>query len=82
MRTNKSTKLAVRLEPKEKRLLNYFANRLGVSSSSLVRNQIKTMLKELEEAVEDKHYINMVKISSLVGPTYSHEEIKDLFEVK
>lgn len=82
MKINKSTKLAVRLEPKEKKLLDYFAGRLGVSSSALVRNQIKSMLKELEEAVEDKQYINMVKISSLAGPTYSQEEIKDLFEVK
>ncbi|MEI7579110.1 MAG: hypothetical protein WCJ58_03655 [bacterium] len=79
---NKTTKLAVRLEPREKKLLNYYATRLGLSSSALVRNQIKTMLQELEEEVANFRYVNMTKISSLTGPTYSQEEIKELFAVK
>jgi len=81
-KTNKSTKLAVRLEPKEKHLLNYFATRLGVSASALVRNQIKSMLKDLEGELSDAKYINMTKIPTLGGPTYTQEEIKDLFEIQ
>jgi len=82
MKTNKSSKLAVRLEPNEKRLLDYFATRLGVSSSALVRNQIKTLLKELEEKVSDSHYVNITKISKLSGPTFTQEEIEQTFEVE
>lgn len=81
MKTKKSSKLAVRLEPKEKKLLNYFATRLGISSSALVRNQIKSMLKELEEKVSDSHYTNLTQINTLSGPTYSQEEIEELFEI-
>ena len=82
MKNNKTSKLAVRLTPKEKELLNYFATRLGVSASALVRNQIKTMLSELEDKVSDTHYINMTKLPTLTGPTYSQEEIEDLFEIE
>jgi predicted DNA-binding protein len=78
---NKTSKLAIRLEAKEKNLLNYFATRLGVSASSLVRNQIKSMLQELEDKVTDSHYINITKINTLSGPSYSQDEIEDLFEI-
>ncbi|MFQ5492725.1 MAG: hypothetical protein ACE5DX_01020 [Candidatus Dojkabacteria bacterium] len=82
MKNNKSTKIAVRLEPREKKLLFYFATRLGISPSALVRNQIKSMLGELEDKLADTHYLNVTKVSSLNGPTYTQDEIEDLFEIK
>jgi len=81
VKTNKTSKLAIRLEPREKDLLNYFATRLGMSPSVLVRNQIKSLLKDLEEAVENKYYVNIAKISAISGPEYSQEDIESLFEI-
>lgn len=82
MKYKKSTKIAVRLEPREKQLLFYFATRLGLSPSALVRNQIKTMLNELEERVSDAHFLNITNITALQGPTYTQEEIEKLFEIE
>lgn len=82
MNKNKTSKLAVRLEPKEKRMLNYYAAKLGVSSSALVRNQIKSLLQELEEKVTDSHYVNVTKLSTFSGPTFTQEEIEDIFEIE
>jgi predicted DNA-binding protein len=82
MKNNKTTKIDIRLEPRERKLLNYFATRLGVSPSALVRNQIKVLLSELEGKVEDNFYANLAKVSITTGPIYTHEEIKQLFEVK
>jgi len=79
MKKNKTTKIAVRLEPHEKKLLFYFATRLGLTPSALVRNQIKSMLGELEDNLTDARYINLTKISTLGGPTYSQDEIEELF---
>lgn len=81
MKNNKTTKIAVRLEPKEKKLLFYFATRMGLSPSALVRNQIKSMLSELEEKLADAHYLNVTNLTSLTGPTYTQDEIENLFEV-
>jgi hypothetical protein len=82
MKTNKSTQIAVRLQPEEKRQLSYFATRLGLSPSALVRNQIKYLLKELEEKVSDEHYSNIAEMAVLSGPKYSQEEIEKLFSVE
>ncbi len=82
MKKNKTTKIAVRLEAREKKLLFYFATRLGLTPSALVRNQIKTMLNELEDNLADSRYINLTKIPALGGPTYSQEEIEELFSVE
>ena len=81
MKTRKSSKLAIRLEPREKELLNYFATRLGMTPSVLVRNQIKSLLKDLEEAIENKYYVNIAKIAAFSGPKYTQEEIENLFEI-
>jgi predicted DNA-binding protein len=79
MKINKTTQLAVRLQPDEKRQLVYFATRLGISPSALVRNQIKSLLKDLEEKVADGYYSNIADMAVLSGPKYSQEEIEDLF---
>jgi predicted DNA-binding protein len=79
MKINKSTQLAVRLQPDEKRQLVYFATRLGISPSALVRNQIKTLLKDLEDKVADGYYSNIADMAVLSGPKYSQDEIEDLF---
>lgn len=79
MKINKTTQLAVRLQPDEKRQLLYFATRLGISPSALVRNQIKTLLKDLEEKVEDGYYNSIADMAVLSGPKYSQEEIEKLF---
>ena len=79
---NKTSKLAVRLEPKEKQKLNYFATRLGMSASALVRNQVKKLLQDLGEAVADQKYVSLAKIQQLHGPTYSQEELEDIFEIQ
>jgi predicted DNA-binding protein len=79
IRSNKTVQIAVRLEPEEKKQLTFFANRLGLSPSSLVRNQIKKLLKELEEKVSDKYYANIAESAILSGPEYTQEEIEDLF---
>lgn len=79
MKINKSTQLAVRLQPDEKRQLTYFATRLGISPSALVRNQIKSLLKELEDKVTDGYYNNIADMTVLAGPKYSQEEIEDMF---
>lgn len=81
MKKNKTSKIAVRLEPREKKLLFYFATRLGLSPSALVRNQIKSMLKELEDNIQDSHILNITKLTPLNGPTYSQDEIESMFEV-
>jgi len=82
MKNNMTTKLAVRLEPGEKDLLFYFASKLGVSPSALIRNQIKVLLKEMEEKLTDKYYLQLTSLDSYNGPTYSQEDIEKLFEVK
>ena len=82
MKINKSSQIAIRLQPEEKRQLSYFATRLGLSPSALVRNQIKYLLKELEEKVNDKYYTNIADMAVLSGPKYSQEEIEDLFSSK
>jgi predicted DNA-binding protein len=82
MKINKTTQIAVRLQPEEKRQLFYFATRLGISPSALVRNQIKTMLKELEEKVSDGYYANIANMAVLEGPKYDQEEIEKLFSSK
>jgi predicted DNA-binding protein len=79
MRINKTTQLAVRLQPDEKRQLTYFATRLGISPSALVRNQIKSLLKDLEDKVADGYYNNIADMAVLSGPKYSQEEIEELF---
>lgn len=79
MKINKTTQLAVRLQPDEKRQLMYFATRLGISPSALVRNQIKSLLKDLEEKVEDGYYNSIADMAVLSGPKYSQEEIEELF---
>lgn len=81
MKKNKTSKLAIRIEPREKKMLDYFATRLGMSSSALVRNQIKLLLSELEEKINDAHYVSVTSINALAGPTYSQNEIEQLFEV-
>lgn len=82
MRTNKTTQIAVRLQPEEKRQLFYFATRLGISPSALVRNQIKTMLQELEEKVKDGYYSNIANMAILEGPKYEQEEIEKMFRTE
>jgi predicted DNA-binding protein len=82
IKNNKSVQIAVRLEPEEKNQLNFFASRLGLSPSSLVRNQIKKLLKDLEEKVADKYYANIAESAILSGPEYTQEEIEDLFGSK
>jgi hypothetical protein len=82
MKQNKTSKLAVRLEPKEKKLLTYYANRLGISPSAIVRNQIKSLLTNLEEQLTDQYYTNLVEVSSFNGPNFTQEEIENLFEVE
>lgn len=79
MKVNKTTQIAVRLQPEEKRQLFYFATRLGISPSALVRNQIKTMLQDLEEKVSDGYYTNIADLTVLDGPKYDQEEIEKLF---
>ncbi len=79
MKINKTTQIAIRLQPEEKRQLTYFATRLGISPSALVRNQIKSLLKELEEKVADGYYANIADMTVLSGPKYSQDEIEDLF---
>jgi len=79
IKTKKTVQIAVRLEPEEKNQLNFFATRLGLSPSSLVRNQIKKLLKELEERLADKYYANIAESAILSGPEYSQKEIEDLF---
>jgi len=79
MKTNKTTQIAVRLLPEEKRQLNYFATRLGLSPSALVRNQIKTLIRELEDKVADGYYTNIADMAVLAGPKYSQNEIEDMF---
>jgi predicted DNA-binding protein len=80
MKNNKTTQIAVRLQPEEKRQLFYFATRLGISPSALVRNQIKTMLQELEEKVKDGYYSNIADMAILEGPKYEQEEIEKMFK--
>lgn len=82
MKENKSSKLAIRLEPKEKKLLTYYADRLGLSPSAIVRNQIKSLLSNLEEQLSDTYYSNVVEMSAFNGPNFSQEEIEKLFEVE
>jgi len=79
MKTNKTTQIAVRLLPEEKRQLFYFATRLGLSPSALVRNQIKTMLGELEDKVNDSYYSKIADMAVLSGPRYTQEELESLF---
>jgi predicted DNA-binding protein len=79
MRINKTTQIAVRLQPEEKRQLTYFATRLGISPSALVRNQIKSLIKELEEKVADGYYTNIAEMAVLSGPKYSQDEIENMF---
>ena len=79
MRVNKTTQLAVRLQADEKRQLVYYATRLGLSPSALVRNQIKTLLKDLEDKVSDEYYSNIADMSILAGPKYTQEEIEEMF---
>lgn len=81
MKKNMTTKLAIRLEPEEKDLLFYFARKLGVSPSALIRNQIKVLLKEMEEKLTDKYYLQLTSLNSYSGPTYTQEDIEKLFEV-
>jgi predicted DNA-binding protein len=81
MKQNKTSKLAVRLEPKEKKLLNYYANRLGISPSAIVRNQIKSLLTNLEEQLSDTYYTNVAEMNAFSGPNFSQDEIEKLFEV-
>jgi len=80
MKENKSSKLAVRLEPKEKKLLSYYANRLGISPSAIVRNQIKTLLSSLEEQIQDQYYSNIVEMNTFAGPKFTQDEIEKIFE--
>lgn len=82
MKNNMTTKLTVRLEPEEKDLLFYFARKLGVSPSALMRNQVKVLLKEMEEKLVDKYYLQLTSLDSYKGPTYSQEDIEKLFEIK
>ena len=73
MKNNKTSKLAVRLEPKEKKLLVYYATRLGISPSAIVRNQIKSLLSNLEEQLTDNCYSNLVGVSAFKGPNFTQE---------
>ena len=82
MKNNMTTKLAIRLEPEEKDLLFYFARKLGLSPSALIRNQIKVLLKEMEEKLIDKYYLQITSLDSFKGPTYTQEDIEKLFEIK
>lgn len=82
MKQNKSSKIAVRLEEKEKRLLTYYANRLGISPSAIVRNQIKTLLVNLKERLSDSYYTSIVEEKNFSGPDYTQDEIEKLFEIK
>lgn len=82
MKNKMTTKLAIRLEPEEKDLLFYFASKLGVSPSALIRNQIKVLLKEMEEKLTDKYYIQLTSLDSYKGPSYSQEDIENFFEIK
>jgi len=82
MKENKTSKLAIRLEPKEKRLLTYYADRLGISPSAIVRNQIKTLLTNLEEQLSDKYYSNVIEMSAFKGPNFTQDEIEKIFEVE
>ena len=77
----KSSKLAIRLEPKEKEMLFYFSNKLGISPSALVRSKVKELINELEEKLKDQYYTQITEISSFSGPMYSQEDIEDLFEI-
>jgi predicted DNA-binding protein len=77
-----TTKLAIRLEPEEKDLLFYYARRLGLSPSALIRNQVKVLLKEMEEKLTDKYYLQLTSLDAYKGPTYSQEDIEKLFEIK
>ena len=81
-KTKKTVQIAVRLEPEEKKQLTFFSTRLGLSPSALVRNQIKKLLKELEEKVADKYYANVAESAILSGPEYTQKEIEDLFGSK
>lgn len=76
---NKTVQIAVRLTAEEKKQLVFFAGRLGISPSGLVRNQIKTLLKDLEDKVADKYYVNIAETAILSGPEYTQEEIEELF---
>ena len=79
IKNNKTDQIAVRLEPEEKKQLTFFASRLGLSPSTLVRNQIKKLLSELEEKVIDKYYVDVAESVTLSGPEYTQKEIEDLF---
>jgi predicted DNA-binding protein len=78
----KESQLAVRLEPQEKELLNYFATRMGISPSALVRNQIKFLLKDLEEKLTDKYYANMADRTLITEPKFTQEEIEEIFQTR
>jgi predicted DNA-binding protein len=82
MKNNMTTKLAIRMEPEEKDLLFYYARRLGLSPSALIRNQVKVLLKEMEEKLTDKYYLQLTSLDAYKGPTYSQEDIEKLFEIK
>jgi hypothetical protein len=47
-----------------------------------VRNQVKTLLEELKQKVNDTHYSNIAEISLLSGPNFSQEEIEEIFEIE
>ncbi len=81
MKNNMTTKLAIRLEPEEKDLLFYYARKLGLSPSALIRNQIKILLKEMEEKLIDKYYLQLTSLEAYKGPSYSQEDIEKLFEI-
>lgn len=77
----KSSKLAIRLEPKEKEMLFYFSNKLGISPSALVRNKVKQLINELEEKLSDQYLTQLTDINGFNGPVFSQEEIEELFEI-
>jgi len=81
MKSNKTSKIALRLEEEEKQLLFYYASKLGLTPSALIRNQIKKMLQDLEEQLADKHILNITNSSLVTGPNFTQEEIEDLFEI-